>query len=240
MEDKFYRSAELRWFLAGQRLSHELDSDPIVEWFRGTLEVKKEGPRGSKVETRPFVKFEKPRTDQYLLLPDTDTASFKQRQGKLEVKALVAGPRPFSMGAITGHLDQWVKWSFSPTEAKLENPAVTMQEQLEGELNQAGPWQAVTKVRFLQKYSFDTGQPVAVSPDLMPTTGCQIELTMVSVQATVANWLTFGFEAFGPSGRVTAMLDEAVQEFFKVHGQAPFPLDGRDSLSYPAWLALLR
>ena len=79
-----------------------------------------------------------------------------------------------------------------------------------------------------------------MSPDQRPDTGCNIELTKISVQATVANWLTFGFEAFGPPGRVTAILDQAVQEFFDTHGQPPLPLDGRDSLNYPAWLALLR
>jgi hypothetical protein len=36
------------------------------------------------------------------------------------------------------------------------------------------------------------------------------------------------------------LLDEAVQHYFTVHGSAPVRLEGRDSLSYPAWLALLR
>jgi hypothetical protein len=37
-----------------------------------------------------------------------------------------------------------------------------------------------------------------------------------------------------------ALLDKAVQHFFAAHGKPPVQLDGRDSLSYPAWLALLR
>ena len=73
-----------------------------------------------------------------------------------------------------------------------------------------------------------------MSPDERPDTGCIIELTAIDVKANVETWLTFGFEAFGPSSRVTALLDEAV------HGPAPIRLDERDSPSYPAWLARLR
>jgi hypothetical protein len=243
MADVFYHSAEIRWFLAGQSVPDDPSSDPTFKWFKGTLGTKTEDDlkRDPTAATDPFVKAEKERTDKYLLFPDADTASFKQREGKLEIKALVAGPRPFSAGTVTGRMDQWVKWSFSPSPAKIANAEATLLgKQLAAEMGQAGPWQAVTKVRCLQKYSFDTGQLVSVSPELRPDTGCQVELTWVSVQATVATWLTFGFEAFGPSGRVMALLDEAVEHFFAVHGQAPLPLDGRDSLSYPAWLALLR
>lgn len=259
MADVFYHSAESRWFLAGQSLPDDPLSDPTFKWFQGALGMKTEDDlkRDPVAATGPFVKAEKERTDEYLIFPDADTASFKQREGKLEIKMLVAGPRPFSADIVTvagpgplsvymvtGRIDQWVKWSFSPSEAKLENPPapsppLTLRAQLAAEMKQAGPWQAVKKVRYLQKYSFDSGSLVTVSPDQRPETGCQIELTKVSVQATVADWLTFGFEAFGPSGRVTAILDQAVREFFSTHGQAPVQLDGRDSLNYPAWLALL-
>ena len=134
-------------------------------------------------------------------------------------------------GGVVGRVDQWVKWSFDPSEA--------IAIQLEIELDQSGPWRKVVKKRYLQKYSFDSGL-VAVSPDQRPDTGCNIELTVIDVKATTGTWLTFGFEAFGPSGRVMALLDEAVQHYFTVHGPAPVRLEGRDSLSYPAWLALLR
>ena len=79
-----------------------------------------------------------------------------------------------------------------------------------------------------------------MSPDERPDVGCNIELTVVDVKADIGTWLTFGFEAFGPSGRVMALLDEAVRHFFAAHGPTPVRLDGRDSLSYPAWLATLR
>ena len=114
-----------------------------------------------------------------------------------------------------------------------------MATQFEIELDQAGPWRRGAKKRYAQKISLDSVRPAAVPPDQYPETGCNIELTVIDVQATLRTWLTFGFEAFGPSGRVMALLDEAVAHFFAVHGPPPVRLDGRDSLSYPAWLALL-
>lgn len=190
-----------------------------------------------KPEADPFVKKEKDRSDKVLLLiPNSDTASVKQRQGKLEVKALVAGPRPFSQGAVVGRVDQWVKWSFEPSKEKLES-GLKLGEQLESELDQSGPWRRVDKTRYVQKYSFNSGL-VAVSPDKWPNTGCNIELTRITVKANVGSWLTFGFETFGSAEEVAAFLDEAIRHFFTVHGQPPVRLDGHNSLSYPAWLAL--
>ena len=129
-----------------------------------------------------------------------------------------------------------MKWSFDPSKEKLES-GLKFGEQLESKLDQSGPWRRVDKTRYVQKYSFDSGL-VAVSPDKWPNTGCNIELTRITVKANVGSWLTFGFETFGSAEEVTAFLDEAVRHFFTVHGQPPVRFDGRDSLSYPAWLAL--
>lgn len=221
-------SAEIRWFLPGQD-----QWDETLTWFQlqDQLPLNEEGKYDPQPVTGPFVKLERERTDEYLLIPDSDKVSVKQRQGNLEVKALVAGPRPFSLLGVSGRMDQWVKWSFKPSD--------TIAKQLGSELHSGGPWRKVEKTRYLQKYSFDTG-PVAVSPDQRPDTGCNIELTVVNVKANVGTWFTFGFEAFGPSGRVMALLDEAVQHFFVAHGKPPVQLEGRDSLSYSTWLAMLR
>jgi hypothetical protein len=77
-------------------------------------------------------------------------------------------------------------------------------------------------------------------PDQDPETGCNIELTVIDVKATIGTWLTFGFESFGPSGRLSVLLYKAVQHFFAAHDPPPVSLDGSDSLSYPSWLAMLR
>lgn len=229
MSDRFYHSAELRWFLPQAN-----EMDRFLGWFRmqDQLPSHEEGHYNPKAKAAPFVRRELERTDEYLHLPDCDTVGVKRRQGKLEVKALVAGPRPFALTGVCGRLDQWVKWSFEPSDKQRSKV-------LEIELDQSGPWRKVVKKRYLQKYAFDSGL-VAVSPDQRPDTGCNIELTVIDVKANIGTWLTFGFEAFGPSGRVMALLDEAVAHFFNLHGPPPVRLDGRDSHSYPAWLAMLR
>ena len=121
MEDVFYRSAEIRWFLQGQS-----QRDQLLNWFMLPGKDVKDVVVETKDYVRqpdaaPFVKLELPRPDEYLLLPECDTVSVKQRQGKLEVKALVAGPRPFSQGAVVGRVDQWVKWSFDPSNKTFQD-----------------------------------------------------------------------------------------------------------------------
>ena len=225
-----YHSAEIRWFLPDQ--GHW---DRLFAWFMlpGQLPLIVEDENYIKKDlSKPFVKEEKPRTDAYLLFPDCEALGVKRRQGRLEVKALVAGPRPFSLGAVAGRMDQWVKWSFAPSES--------IRAQLGIELDQSGEWCEVEKIRYLQKYSFDAGSWIAVSPEQYPDAGCSIELTKVKVLPGAGRWLTFGFEAFGPAGQIIAILDEAVQNFFAGHGPPPVQLDGRNSLSYPAWLAMLQ
>ena len=236
MSDDFYRSAEIRWFLSGHSKKKQL-----LDWFKlpDQKPVVETKVYVAQPDAPPFVKRELPRPDEYLLLPDCDTAGVKQRQGKFEVKALVTGPRPFSHGEVVGRVDQWVKWSFTPSKKAFPD-TITLGEQLDSEFDKSGPWCKVVKDRYLQKYSFDSGSLVAVSPDLRPDTGCNIELTVIGAESSAGPWITFGFEAFGSSGRVMAMLDEAVEHFFTVHGPAPVQLDGRDSLSYAAWLSLLK
>jgi hypothetical protein len=229
MSEAFFGSAEIRWFLEGQ--CGQLGE--IQNWFRlrdqlPLIKEDKVQEYDPEIVDKPFIEQESQRTDEYLLIPDSDKTAVKQRQGKLEVKALVTGPRLYSLPSygITGRMDQWVKWSF----------ASSSHEGLEAELRQAGPWRKVIKDRYLQKYSFDSRSMLAVSPRHRPKLGCTIELTKIEVEANGSDWLTIGFEAFGPSGRVIAILDEALEHFFKSHGSAPVRLDGRDSFSYPTWL----
>jgi hypothetical protein len=227
MTDVFYHSAETRWFLNGN--GH---LDQLLGWFtlKGRLNIVEETDNYQRQSAKdPFVKKEKLRTDEYLLVPGCDTTGIKQRQGRLEVKSQVAGPRPFTVGDVTGRIDQWVKWSMKPSG----NIALP----LEADLHQSGPWINIGKKRYTQKYSFDQGPLSAVSPDAWPDTGCNIELTLLETQEGPGSWTTIGFEAFGPPGRVMAMLDDSIRHFFAAHGPAPVRLEGRDSLSYPTWLA---
>ena len=214
MADPFYQSAEIRWFLPGDG-----PRDALLRWFGA--EPDQDAPT--------LVTREKARTDSYLLLPNCDSSGVKQREGKLEVKARVAGPFPIARPEAVGRVDRWVKWSFAPSEGIA--PA------LETELSTSGPWREVEKVRYLRRLSFDSGRAVAVAPDERPDSGCTIELTELTVERQA--WLTVGFEAFGPPARLLALLDEALGAFFAERGAPPLPLEGRDSMSYPTWIAMM-
>lgn len=229
MSNHLYHTAELRWFVPAGNCW-----DRMLLWFTlaGQLQVRDEGTYDPAEPHGPFVKLEQERTDLYLLLPGASTASVKQRQGRLEVKALVAGLQAFSLGAVAGRTDQWVKWTFEPSPA-LAGP-------LAAELDQAGPWYPVVKQRYLQQFDFAAGRPVAVSPDLPLPAGCHVELTLVTVAVSIDTWLTLGFEAFGPPSRTSTLLDTTLQHFLAAHGPPPIPLHSRHSLSYPTWLATLR
>lgn len=223
----FYHSAEARWFSTAIE-----KKDVSLRWFRqgDFLPLVVEGdtaPAGA------YVKVEGLRTDHYLCLPCSDTTGVKQRQGKFEIKSLVAGPRPWAGHGLTGRIDQWVKWSF-------EDKDKDFRAALADKLNMSGKWTAVAKTRYLQKYSCDGGSLALVSPDERPMSGCNVELTSVEVGASVSDWITLGFEAFGDPGDTFKLLKDTLQDFFSRCGPPPVQLNGHDSLSYPTWLAMLR
>ncbi|MFZ2488659.1 MAG: hypothetical protein WAZ19_11100 [Anaerolineae bacterium] len=224
--DVFYHSAELRWFLPDNG-----QIGALLHWLKldNTLPVLVEGEYDPKAVAGPFVKQERLRTDEYLLLPAKDTVGVKQRQGRLEVKALMQPPQPFAHADIAGLCDAWVKWSFNPTKPTAQT--------LAGELDAAGPWAAVEKVRYLLKLSLDSGQPVLVTPDERPAVGCNVELTTLTLNFTTQPWLTFGFEAFGAPDQVMGYLQAAVQHFCGMARRSPLVLDATTSGSYPVWLA---
>jgi hypothetical protein len=222
----FAHSAELRWFspLIERKAEllawfHQADTLPLVE-------------KDEVAPSMPYVKAEAVRHDHYLCLPCSDVTGVKQRDGKLEIKSLVAGPRPWAAHGLTGRTDQWVKWSFDGKEKYFR-------ETLAAKLNGSGKWAAVEKTRYLQKYSCASGEMKLVSPEDRPTSGCNVELTVIKVDAGVSQWLTLGFEAFGEPGDTFKLLHDTLNEFFTRCGPPPLPLSGHDSLSYPTWLALL-
>lgn len=224
----FAHSAELRWF------SPLIErKDELLAWFcqADGLTLVKEGDAAPSV---PYVKEEDLRTDKYLCLPCSDVTGVKQRQGKFEIKSLVAGPRPWAAHGLTGRIDQWVKWSFDDKDKEFR-------DLLAGKLNVSGKWAAVEKTRYLLKYSCSSGEMKLVSPEDRPPSGCNVELTAIKVDASVSQWLTLGFEAFSePGGDTFKILHDTLDEFFTRCGQPPLLLIDHDSLSYPAWLALLR
>jgi hypothetical protein len=229
MLNNFFQSAEIRWFWPGHA-----QWEVLLAWFtrEGRLPLVEDAGNIAPNSVPPaFVKQERPRTDDYLLLSNCQTVGVKQREGRLEVKALVDGPQLLAQGNVSGQIDQWVKWSLQPS-AEIALP-------LTADLQQSGRWLSVTKRRYTQKVALVGGKLTAVSPDTFPATGCSIELTLVDVAAHNGRWLTFGFEAFGEADR-SRLLHRAMTHFFTLHGPPPLALMTRNSLSYPAWLAQLQ
>lgn len=207
----FLQSSEIRWFFP-QSLPQE-----VLEWFSA----------GENLTP------ERVREDEYLLFPGCDTVGVKLREGKLEVKTLQAASRPLDLdGGITGRTDQWVKWSFGNEGLKTMKEALLESER----------WGRVSKERFLRKFSYDSGNPVEVQSEEkpLPTSGCNVELTRLRVNADPGEWFSLGFEAFGAPASTAKILDDTLRKFFGEHGDMPgVRLTGRESLSYPAWLATL-
>jgi hypothetical protein len=215
-------SAEIRWFIEGDL------QEQVLSWFsKGALAALKSEPT---------------REDKYLVFPDSDTVGVKLREVrsesnpeiepkvKFEIKVLAANARPINLGGgINGRTDQWVRWSFD------NDGLAAMQEAL----YQSGHWVSVRKTRYLRKFSADSGKIVKVLADERPHSGCNVELTSIEVETQPHLWFSLAFEAFGPPSEVAKILDDTLQYFFKNQGDTPMQLSGRNSLSYPAWIATL-
>ncbi len=207
------RSAEVRWFIP-RALPGE-----VLSWFKAGQEFDSEGVQ----------------VHEYLVFPDCQSVGVKLREGRFEIKAIVATSQTLSLEpGIQGRTEEWVKWSFQSEGLQTIDSA----------LHQAGCWLKVCKERFLRTFSADGGTLVEVvvrpGPELRSPlrTGCTIELIRIEVEANPRVWFSLGLEAFGPSALATKILLEATHLFFQGHGEMPgISLGERDSLSYPAWLA---
>jgi hypothetical protein len=214
MNDTFYASTEIRWFWPGWA-----GWLALLDWFEGN------GRLPTPIHPEPA------RTDHYLCLPDCQTVGVKQREGRFEVKALTTAPHPATVETAVGQIDEWVKWSLQPSAA-IALPFVA-------DLDQSGPWRAVSKQRYTRLYQVDGEWVTAVAPGTIIAAGCSVELTQITVAAATEKWLTLGFEAFG-SVEKTAVLEKVLSHFLRQQAPPPANLTAANSLSYPAWLLGLR
>lgn len=215
MNNIFYASAEIRWFWSGWA-----GWLALLDWFE------ENGRLPTPITPEPA------RTDHYLCLPDCQTVGVKQREGRFEVKALTAGPHPTTVETAVGQIDEWVKWSLQPSAA-IALP-------FEADLNQSGPWRAVSKRRYMRLYQVVGDEVTAVTPGTIIPAGCGVELTQINAAASTEKWVTLGFEAFGSGGQKTAVLEKVLAHFLRQQGPPPADLTATNSLSYPAWLLGLR
>lgn len=200
-------SAEIRWFQTGPIPTK------LSKWFA----------------LQPLVEKEDARTDTYLVLLGSKAVGLKLREGRFEIKAEREPPREVTFTKdVTGYADAWTKFSLeSPVVAELECAIIASGE----------PLISIDKVRYLQRYSLDSGTPEPVSGKKpLPKEGCLFELTDLIVGKQ--KYWTLGFEAFGVVDRLSAYVVETAQRVFAVE-DCPQPLRLGASLSYPAWIMSL-
>jgi hypothetical protein len=204
-------SAEIRWFWNDEDTALTAAAE---RWFAELGDGMK--PGGGK-----------DRSDIYLLIPGKEGGELGvKRRGKkpgCEVKGLISYLTPIFGGPFNGAVELWGKWSCSSL-------SVDGQESIE-----------TVKRRWLRKLDFDSEglreieldedeKPLDKS-ERLPTLGCHVELTRVTLGASRI-WWTVGFEAFGPASQVERILHRAVGASQKA---AP-DFSSAVQRSYPAWL----
>lgn len=224
-----YNSAEIRWFLPPTE-----DWGTVLDWFldKGTAKAN-QTVNSSPDFLRVFdnIKKEQLRTDEYLVIPHCNTVGVKQRQGKLEVKAQIGEIENYQDETVSGKIDYWSKWSFQPSE--------TNSSLLEKDLQLSGEWLKINKIRYLLKLSHSDNGVRAVTPDVWPEKGCQVELTQVWVEGSDEIWTSIGFEAFGDTFlNMGSILKDSILFFISKRYLPIFKLSLENSLSYPTWLLL--
>ncbi len=181
------QSYETRWFF---RACPAL----LMEWFAG---------RG--------LRFDAPgnsvRADYYLPLPSDKGLGVKLREGRIEIKQLLAGrgEHPFPPFKSKGKVEHWVKWGFA-VEEKDE-----LGRQIIGEKRH--DWIEVGKERLGFTYSFGPEGRTAEVPIHTPIPeGCQVELSRISVFGK--DYFTFGLEAFSRAGHLEENFRHGAGDFF--------------------------
>ena len=178
-------------------------------------------------EREPFSEPE--RQDDYLPLANCESVSVKIRQEKLEIKAQTCAAKLLRINGLSGKTDEWIKWTFADEQMKL----------LADAMRQSEPWIPVRKLRYLRKFSGDTGKLVEVAVDEKPwpIIGCNFELTAISGERT-GSWTSLAFEAFGPPLQTVRTLNEALNMILN-NVRPPLVLDTLSSYGYPTWIATL-
>lgn len=168
------------------------------------------------------------RTDGYLAMPGRVDMGVKVRGGTLlELKLRTrVHARPGLTEGLNGRVESWTKWGF------VLDPAHVLPE--EGRSD----WIRVEKTRRSRFYEVvaDEGSIRAVAcGDLPAENGCAVELVEVRIGAEVA-W-GIGFEAFGTSPDLLAVLLAGMKACVTDTPLGALEFTIRDSHSYPAFLS---
>jgi hypothetical protein len=191
-----YFSTELRWFFPGEI------PDTIREWF------------GSKSSNK--IKFEKSRTDTYLVFPFAQSCGVKFREGNFEIKALVNKPVTYGQAIARS----WEKWSLGGLAAKAF---------IKSAGNDGNRWADIEKSRALIFY--EVGEPLwqGLEPDYQASLICQFELSEIKRDK---KWWSLNLEIGGKGNQSQFLLTAAE---YLLH-DCPLALTTETTKSYPLWL----
>lgn len=164
-------------------------------------------------------------TDFYL--PTSDPAlNLKYREGKVQVKHRLAPPIRRSFGPhVTGHCEQWIKWSFPSADG---SPHLR-------EIDDTGLWLPVRKTRQRHRFTGDDQQSLSEALPTSPPAAIEIELTEISVDEETA-W-SLCIEAEGPAESLLDTLTGAGSALFTE--TFPISLSAQQSFGYVQWLQQL-
>lgn len=209
-------SAEIRWFFVA-----EAEVAILQEWFKSY---------------KQFFTGNWSRADYYLWQPNIKTTGVKLREGKLEIKILLAGQKELPIGSInSGITNNWVKYSFNLPDSDEESNKLLAQFSSQPVSTRDDCWVRVDKERLLVKFSLENSELKNIAPDAWPDEGCGLELTKIKVNQKT--YYTFGLEAFSKTRLQEHVLHRVINEIMpaiKVTNlQVPH------SQAYPEFLASL-
>ena len=162
------------------------------------------------------------RTDNYLRLPGRDDLGIKIRQGRLEIKYRICGPRAVeATPGIRGVQEGWEKLGFELTPDGIPR-------NLPGDFEAA--WVKVAKQRLVTTVHLADGQWHFQPPQQSIPGAVQVEYTRIRLEGM--QWYTFGVE--WPHGDPPDLALAVVKEWGPPEG-----LKEGDSMGYPTFIRRL-
>jgi hypothetical protein len=226
---------EVRWFFGG-----DVAASGAAAWFAEAAGGQaSEAGRGAQPEDGRSDDW---RTDQYLLLPDTDEVGVKLRQGQLEIKGRhsLIGIQQFG-DEREGEVACWTKWTLTAPEW-----SIAVRSAIEGQVSVC-----IAKLRRLRSVRFNeegvTAAPAEQGAEPARSQGgapgkrqwsMQMELTRIRVAGADADthW-SLAFEAHPDDPSCHAPFAKTVAALLA--GCPARPLGAERSMSYPRWLQRL-
>lgn len=214
-----FSSIETRWFFGGG----DGDRATIKRWFEDYSPFEK----ATDIAPVEWAGRKNDEPDTYLLLPGYEDMGIKWREGKLQVKGLVAdvGASAYS-GRHSGHVQRWIKWTYAAVPAALR----TLFSDDGADDRTLVPVYKTRAVRLVEIEA--SGEFAEVASSEWIRQGVAFEMTDLHLAGE--EFYTIAFEAFPDTDCLRTHFDSVVGAFLQ--GLEGPRLDLARSMSYPAWL----